>query len=481
MIKDNFGVPIRCAHPQIIVNPNLVNILMSSRCFVLNGCTTIADDSWFEPTWQNGVCRYSKFPYHYFSNIKKSLDINDLDRCYIVERNTAKHIPIFYAVPCQKCSLCREKKSIDWQCRIEAETVMNSSALPLFILLTYKDSCLPADGVSKTDVQLFFKRLRKWFDDRGIKHNLRYFLVAEYGSKKGRPHYHIILWNWNFGFDMVKTKRLIKRAWKTRRRKGYRETSLGFVYVQVAGAKKQKDGFVDISLQGSSKGCAKYCAKYMRKKQLVPDGKNPVFFTSSRGNGGIGSSYLRSRMDFFRDNIHYSRIVLTNPHCHQRSTFSMPAYWRAAVCPTLSRIVPKNIRDIYFEFCELVLMRYSLISERTYNVLTPDKEFSDVFDKFRYLPRAYSLNCCKFFHTNVRYDDMDKDYFKILDDEIKWRYEILMDFPLSADEVLKLLSYKRKFTDYINTLPKKSYDVDSLEHIALERENRQFLKEDDNL
>ena len=32
-------------------------------------------------------------------------------------------------------------------------------------------------------------------DSNNIEHELRYFAVAEYGHKTGRPHYHVILWN----------------------------------------------------------------------------------------------------------------------------------------------------------------------------------------------------------------------------------------------------------------------------------------------
>lgn len=59
-----------------------------------------------------------------------------------------------------------------------------------FITLTYEDYYLPEYGsLVKSDLQKFFKRLRK---NTGL--HLRYYAVGEYGSKRGRPHYHAIIY-----------------------------------------------------------------------------------------------------------------------------------------------------------------------------------------------------------------------------------------------------------------------------------------------
>lgn len=53
--------------------------------------------------------------------------------------------------------------------------------------------------LSKRDLQLFIKRLRKYISDYGKKNNipigtLRYYACGEYGPVHFRPHYHLILW-----------------------------------------------------------------------------------------------------------------------------------------------------------------------------------------------------------------------------------------------------------------------------------------------
>lgn len=61
----------------------------------------------------------------------------------------------------------------------------------LFITLTYKTECLTYNDLNepcliKSDVQKWLKRLRKKF-------SVRYYAVGEYGTKRYRPHYHVIL------------------------------------------------------------------------------------------------------------------------------------------------------------------------------------------------------------------------------------------------------------------------------------------------
>lgn len=91
-------------------------------------------------------------------------------------------------VPCGKCAFCI-KKSIDaWCLRLAHEMEVSSSAF--FITLTYDNEHLPpGEEVSKRDLQLFIKRLRK------VNPGIRYFAIGEYGTEKGRPHYHAVIFN----------------------------------------------------------------------------------------------------------------------------------------------------------------------------------------------------------------------------------------------------------------------------------------------
>lgn len=80
----------------------------------------------------------------------------------------------------------------------------------VFLTLTYDDEHCPL-SLSKRELQLFWKRLRKDLAPRKIK----YFACGEYGDQYGRPHYHAIVFglqgtderivqeNWRRGFVML--------------------------------------------------------------------------------------------------------------------------------------------------------------------------------------------------------------------------------------------------------------------------------------
>lgn len=68
-----------------------------------------------------------------------------------------------------------------------------------FITLTYNDENLPErKRLKREDFTLFLKRLRE--HARRKKHNgeIRFYLGAEYGTLNDRPHFHAILFNWDW-------------------------------------------------------------------------------------------------------------------------------------------------------------------------------------------------------------------------------------------------------------------------------------------
>lgn len=95
-------------------------------------------------------------------------------------------------VPCGKCIGCRMAKAKEWSIRIvhEASCFDKNS----FITLTYDDEHLPYDGgLNVQHFQKFMKRLR--FE---LKQPIRFFHCGEYGDKLKRPHYHAIIFGWDF-------------------------------------------------------------------------------------------------------------------------------------------------------------------------------------------------------------------------------------------------------------------------------------------
>lgn len=105
--------------------------------------------------------------------------------------------------PCGRCPECNKRRVSGWSFRLMQEEKHSRSAH--FITLTYDTAYIPISEngyltLSKRDVQLFMKRLRKTHsspigEDSNIIFPLKYYLVGEYGGKTKRPHYHIILFN----------------------------------------------------------------------------------------------------------------------------------------------------------------------------------------------------------------------------------------------------------------------------------------------
>ena len=167
-------------------------------------------------------------------------------------------------VPCRKCVECKQQFSNEWAYRVMLEARKHKENC--FITLTYNDANLPKEGVCKRSAQLFMKRLRKAIAP--IK--VRYFLCGEYGSKKNRPHYHIIL----FGYDFS------DKYYFTTDKRGnpiYRSPLLEKCWTFGFSSVGEKLDFES----------AKYCAKYMQAdyREFEKLGLNAPFTLVSRRPG----------------------------------------------------------------------------------------------------------------------------------------------------------------------------------------------------
>lgn len=96
-------------------------------------------------------------------------------------------------LPCGRCSGCRLERSRQWAIRCEHESQLHNQNC--FINLTYAREHLPADySVHVRPLQLFFKRLRKSLGS----HKIRFFACGEYGDLNLRPHFHALIFNYDF-------------------------------------------------------------------------------------------------------------------------------------------------------------------------------------------------------------------------------------------------------------------------------------------
>ena len=150
-------------------------------------------------------------------------------------QNSIKLKDIDFPVPCGKCLPCQKKRRADWSFRLEQEYLNSDSAF--FITLTYNDLHLPFNylksyqikdfetgektqvykteyttlpTLNKRHLQNYIKRLRKDHvkyvskqlgvaekEVKTISKPIRYYAVGEYGTKTQRPHYHLLLFNYD--------------------------------------------------------------------------------------------------------------------------------------------------------------------------------------------------------------------------------------------------------------------------------------------
>lgn len=197
-------------------------------------------------------------------------------------------------VPCGRCIGCRLEYSRQWAIRCVHEAQMHDANA--FITLTYAPEYLPADySVDKGAIQKFFKRLRKSIDVQ-----IRYFACGEYGEQKNRPHYHAIIFGYDFpdkqlwavqnGHQLYRSK-ILEKAWP------YGHSSIGEVTFESA-------AYVARYVMKKHKPDKRKIEEDIDLKHSIIDPRTgeihqlaPEFCLMSRGNaksgtGGIGKTWL---------------------------------------------------------------------------------------------------------------------------------------------------------------------------------------------
>lgn len=93
-------------------------------------------------------------------------------------------------VSCRNCPSCSNLRAKNWGARCYYELKEHKEAM--FLTLTYRENPYV---IEKRDLQLFIMRLRKFLRN-SVK--IKYFAVGEYGEKGHRPHYHIMIFGYEF-------------------------------------------------------------------------------------------------------------------------------------------------------------------------------------------------------------------------------------------------------------------------------------------
>jgi len=209
---------------------------------------------------------------------------------------------------CGQCIGCRLERSRQWAIRCVHEASQHEDNC--FITLTYAPACLPANAsLVLKDFQDFFKRFRKQFVWNKIGpleqfkvRQIRFFHCGEYGEKYERPHYHAVI----FGFDFP--DKVEFHPWDAKRAKRLRDAGMK-VYWSEYLARLWPFGTHEIGTVTFES--AAYVARYITKKVTGENAagwygdRRPEYTTMSR-RPGIGAAWFKK----FHDDVFPSDEVV---------------------------------------------------------------------------------------------------------------------------------------------------------------------------
>lgn len=179
-------------------------------------------------------------------------------RMYRADNGTLHHSPNKIKVssdffrPCSVCINCRLTRAQSWAIRMTHETKFHPQNS--FLTLTYDEQHLPKNNtLNYPDVVKFVKRLR-----RRIHSPILFYRVGEYGTSFSRPHYHMILFGYDFR-EPIKYKGVVNTrtlSSKTDERQYFKSTFATDLWGK---------GYIDIG--NVDYATCMYTAKYITKNQ----------------------------------------------------------------------------------------------------------------------------------------------------------------------------------------------------------------------
>lgn len=228
--------------------------------------------------------------------------------------------PNGFYTPCGKCYFCRKKAAAELAFRAEQE------AFDMHVyncLITYDDEHLPIYihngksymSLNKVHFQDFMKRLR-FHIYKQFKIRLRYIICGEYGGKKGRPHYHLLLFT-PIALHGTKLDNLEPFS--------FLSELLTFTW---------RKGQCDAELMHGGQGqMVRYMVQYMIATSDEREHIEPPFRLMSRGRG-IGHRWLDRNKEFI------SRAVRYDEHYIKQDGFivPIPRYYQKKYVPEYQQI-----------------------------------------------------------------------------------------------------------------------------------------------
>lgn len=496
-ISNTYPRPL-CSAPVIIFNRNAVFSLISCHRYYKNGqCVELSPAKVNLWSTQFDYKYFNRIIHSFYLNGKDGkggINWQNLESWYTIDFE-GKVTYLFLAVPCGHCDICNAKRQNDFTSRVNMESAV-SYTTPIMVTLTYDEEHLPVerltncefvtterylgttpcqkkwvyscrmpatacDGVNlrptlyKFDTIRFFNILRKYWirnnyfpthfgdaftsaEDRAKLYRdefpFRYVCVGEYGSKNGRPHYHLILWNVPYNiksaYDFSEVARLKSDIIKCWRMCASFTTSNGLLDSHSIQCEVARD-------------CGKYVGKYVSKN--CPNGRKGFMCCSNGNGGGIGHKIIDNKKEFIHDNpqIQYIDYISRNGVYNQ---YTMGRYATKRLFPSPLSLIPSECK----QYCRYMVNEISDISQ-CYSVLGADVHeqlqlFADALniDPFHILSRLgngfHSRRYLKYYdylndivqgskydyHLNKEIDKLESRLYYLVQihDELKEKYHV---------------------------------------------------------
>lgn len=224
------------------------------------------------------------------------------------------------SLPCGQCIGCRLNHAEGWAIRMVHEAQMHEENA--FLTLTYAPEHLPPDGSLRyEDVTKFIKRLRKVLNK--TKYKIKYYRVGEYGENFSRPHYHVILFGFDFSAQIRYRGELnCRELWRT---KGEHKYYISNLLTKLWGLGHAEIGDVNY------RTCM-YVAKYVTKKV---NGRNKSEHYQRIDQFGEMTPVLPEQASMSRKNAigkqwleQFWEDVYPHDHCvHDTKKLKVPKYY----------------------------------------------------------------------------------------------------------------------------------------------------------
>lgn len=410
-----------CEEPRLIINPLLPELIAKYHIYYLRG-RMYRDNRIHQ--------HYFDFKYTSFSIKRNGITKLDIPNSFVVDEATGETFPIYIEVPCNHCSVCKERKISSFVQRCKFETQVYDCK-PWFVTLTYDNQHLPVNGVNIDEMQRFLKRLRINLVRAGFNQRIRYVVVGEYGKpprevKKGvwtighRPHYHLILWNIGAKShqEYLKLADILDKSW-----------GRGFIQHRIINPENDKAFY--------------YTAKYLKKDCVVPEGSNPTFVLSSRGHGGIGSKFLDGIAPVMRKTLNVSFKYL-NKWSNKLEEVVFSQYVLNRIFPSWSKSVPSVLRRALADFS----LNYSYLVQRDPNNLF----MTELKQKFHDYKRYFAGDC---YFTFIPLHSVSKDVRQFVTDG----YASIRHAQVVIDKYYQKIDFKeaKKIADLRNVFCSKLF------------------------